>query len=128
MDEGAVLDASALIALLADEPGADVVAGALEGSAISAVNLTEVAETAVRLGGTAGDLRQEAEALGIEVAPFTPDHAVTAAQLRPRTSAAGLSLADRACLALALELAAPALTADRAWNELDVGVEVRLIR
>jgi len=124
----AVLDASALIALFDDEAGAEVVAGLLPGAVISTVNLSEVAEAAVRLGGRAEDRQREVESLEIAVFPFTIAHAISAAALRPATREAGLSLADRACLALALELDAPALTADLAWDDVDVGVEVEQIR
>lgn len=65
------------------------------------------------------------------VLPAVPTAAIcaeAAARLRPATRHAGLSLADRACLALARRLGVPAVTADRAWGDLDVGVEVRLIR
>lgn len=121
----AVLDASALIAVLDGEAGADAVAGSLGASVISAVNLVEVLqrEPAIRLTKPL-----DVEGLGIQVVPFTAAQARSAAAMRHSTRGAGLSLADRACLALARELDVTAVTADRAWAKVDVGVEVTLIR
>lgn len=123
-----VLDASALIALYRGEPGAEAVAGLRESAALSAVNLVEVAETALAHSFSGGRREAEIERLGIAVVPFTAVQAERAAEIKPATRKAGLSLADRACLALALELGVPALTADRAWRKVNVGVDVRLIR
>jgi len=125
MDEVAVFDASALIALLDGERGAEAVAATSLASRISTVNLVEVLQRAAALR-LAEPL--DVEDMGIEVVPFTADQAQRAAELHPRTREAGLSLADRACLALAFDLGAVAVTADRAWEKVDVGVEVKLIR
>ncbi len=128
MTRGAVLDASALLAVLGDEPGAEVVAPLLMGSAISAVNWTEVlqhyAAEALPLPGR----RAKVEALGVALVPFDAEQGHTAAALLEPTRSAGLSLADRACLALAHQLDRVAVTADRSWRRVSVGVPVKLIR
>lgn len=123
-----VLDASAVLALLHREAGADVVLQHLENSLVSAVNFTELGARLADHGMPEAEIREVAEAIGVEVVPFDKSQAYIAASLRPATRAKGLSLGDRACLALAIERGVPALTADRAWMELDVGVDVRLIR
>ena len=131
---GAVLDASALLAYLADEPGADVVSMTIAGgAAISSVNLAEVLSRVAGSGSDPTDLVEKLTANGllhgaISVEPFTDTDAIEVARLRPITRAAGLSLGDRACLALAARLDLPALTADAAWARVDVPVELRQIR
>jgi len=124
----AVLDASALLALLFAEPGAERVADVIaEGAVISTVNLSEVGALLVRRGQapekTLAPVREQ-----VSVEPFTADEALTAARLSPLTAAKGLSLGDRACLALANRLAARAVTAERAWTQLELDVEIELIR
>lgn len=129
-----VLDASALLAYLRDEQGAEVVAGAIaDGTAISTVNLTEVlsrtadrGEDPVRLARQMRDRGLLDGAISIE--PFTTEDAVEVARLRPTTREQGLSLGDRACIALASRLDLPALTADTAWSQLDLAVELHQIR
>jgi ribonuclease VapC len=125
-----VLDTSAVLALLNREPGGAVVAEALERGAclISSVN---VAETVARLveRGIPDALAAEV-LLELNLAPVEFDFATACrcGALRPATRALGLSLGDRACLALALERSRPVLTADRAWTQLDLGMDIRLIR
>jgi ribonuclease VapC len=129
-----VLDASALLAHLRDEPGADIVAEAIaSGAVISTVNLAEVFSRVADRGGDpaklAADLTQSGLLDGaITVEPFTAADAIDAGRLRPLTRDAGLSLGDRACLALARRLDAPALTADIGWQGVAHGVELRPIR
>jgi PIN domain nuclease of toxin-antitoxin system len=129
-----VLDASALLAHLRDEPGADVVAEAIAGGAvISTVNLAEVFSRVADRGGDPAKLAAELTQSGlldgaITVEPFTAADAIDAGRLRPLTRDAGLSLGDRACLALARRLDAPALTADTDWQAVAHGVELRSIR
>lgn len=124
----AAIDASALLAMLFAEPGADIVADAIAGSAaMSAVNLSEVATVLVRHGRDAESiLRPVREQLAVE--PFADADALAAAALYPLTASKGLSLGDRACLALAQRLGVPALTAEHGWAELDLDVAVQLIR
>lgn len=124
----AVLDASALIALLRDEPGAGAVERLLGRAVISAVNWAEVLQRYRAYGVGTADKRESVEALGVRIEGFSPADAEAAAGLWQPTRNAGLSLADRACLALALRLDVPAHTADRDWCKVDVGVEVVLIR
>lgn len=130
----AVLDASALLAYLGDEPGAPAVADAIAtGAAISTVNLAEALGTAATRGTDPVALAAELVARGlldgaVTVEPFTAADAIEAARLRPPTRRAGLSLGDRASLALAGRLRVPALTADAAWATLDLGLELRVIR
>lgn len=130
----AVLDASSLLAYLRDEPGAGTVADAIaEGAVISSVNLAEVLARAADRGADPTRLADELRRRGlldgaIISEPFTESDAVEAARLRPATRALGLSLGDRACLALATRLSAPVFTADRAWRELTLGLDVRHIR
>jgi ribonuclease VapC len=123
-----VLDASALIALLWDEPGATAVEALMGRAVISAVNWTEVLQRYEAHGVPTAGTRDGIEGLGIRIEPFTVDDAHVAAQLWGPTRASGLSLGDRACLALARRLAAPAYTADRAWAQIDTTTTVVLIR
>jgi ribonuclease VapC len=131
---GAVLDASAVLAYLNREAGAEVVADMVQsGASLSAVNFAEVLSTASDRGVLPERLIARLTEAGllegaIAVELFTAEDAGTVGDLRPATRAAGLSLGDRACLALARRLEVPAATADTAWAELDVGVEIVLIR
>jgi PIN domain nuclease of toxin-antitoxin system len=123
-----VLDASALLALLNDEPGAGAVAEALPESAISAINLSEVVAKLSDAGMPEAAIRQALQGLPLGVFPFDLEQAYEAGLLRTATRNAGLSLGDRGCLSLARRLGVPALTADRTWRELALGVVIRVIR
>lgn len=123
-----VLDASALLAWLHDEPGAERVDPFLEEARISAVNWSEVMQKALHRGVDTRGLQEDLTALGAKIVPFSTAQAEDAASLWPVTRSLGLSLADRACLALARALGAPVLTADGAWSELEVGIQVQPIR
>lgn len=123
-----VLDASALLAAMQAEPGAAIVAQYLDGSAMSAVNLSEVVTALARRGIPTAKIAAALEPLHLDVRPFDLSDAHACGELARGTVLAGLSLGDRACLALARRLRRPALTADRAWGKLDVGVEVVLVR
>lgn len=124
----AVLDASALLALLWDEPGADAVERLLGRVVISAVNWVEVLQRLHAHGVATTHKRQDIAGIGVKIEDFRVVDAEAVASLWMRTRSPGLSLADRACLALATRLDLPAHTADHAWSALDVGVDVVLIR
>lgn len=129
-----VLDASALMAVLHAEDGASGVIEAIgEGAAVSVVNWAEVLSKLAEAGkdpeAAAAELRRaEGSRRALSIEPLTAADCVAVARLRPLTRRQGLSLADRACLALAERLDVPALTADRKWLEADVAAEVQLIR
>ena len=114
--------------LLNGELGADAVAAAMPDAAISTVNLSEVIARLAERDMPESHIRQALDGLSLEVMPFVEAQARLAGMLRPQTAKAGLSLGDRACLALAVELQLPAMTADRAWADLSAAVEVRLVR
>lgn len=125
-----VLDASGLVAMLRWELGRDVVEDAIErGCAMSTVNVAEVV-SGLCAEGIAPILAQQqvGSPLPLTVYDFDQMHAYQAGFLRPRTRSAGLSLGDRACIALAQALRLPVLTADRVWATLDLDVTVQLIR
>ncbi len=122
------IDASALLALIYDESGSERVAAALDGACISTVNLAEVVGRLARDGFPTERVVRLVEASALELVPFSVEHALLVGSLERTTRFVGLSLADRACLALAAERRIPALTADRSWSRLDLGVEIRLIR
>jgi PIN domain nuclease of toxin-antitoxin system len=119
-----VLDASALIAFLRNEPGADKVAAVLTQSCISAVNLAETFGKLVEYGKALEAVIYQVERLRIPVIPFDEEQARIAASLWKGTRAVGMSLGDRACLSLALKTSLPALTTENVWDKcgLDVGV------
>jgi ribonuclease VapC len=130
----AVLDASALLAYLQDEEGAAVVEEALAaGAAISAANWAEVLSKLSDAGEDprvlVADLAERGFLGGnLDVLPLDPADALAIATLRPPTRVSGLSLADRACLALATRLGLPALTTDSAWVNVQTRAIVRLLR
>jgi PIN domain nuclease of toxin-antitoxin system len=123
-----VLDASSLLAVLLEEPGADVVARGMAGSAMSAVNYSEVLKKAVERGGTLEAAASVVRGLQLEIVPFAETQASDAARLYPGTKNLGLSFADRACLALAIELKGALYTADSRLAESDTPIRVVLIR
>jgi PIN domain nuclease of toxin-antitoxin system len=123
-----VLDASAVLAVIQAERGAEVVAPRLPSSMISAANAAEVVARLIDIGKSP-DLASRAVAdLTCEIVPVDATIGLRAGELRALTRGKGLSLGDRICLALAEREGVPALTADRAWAELQIGVEVSLIR
>jgi len=124
-----VLDASALLAYLHGEPGSARVQRALtEEAIVSAVNLAEVLSKLADAGHDPEVVRDRVGVLPLDIVPFDDAQAVEGALLRTSTAEAGLSLADRACLALGRRLGRGVLTADRAWIGLIPGLEVELIR
>src|SRR5579864_7351913 len=105
-----VLDVSSLLAVLLQERGADVVEERVNGAALSAVNYSEVLKKAAEKGGTLEEAASVVRSLGLEIIAFEEWNAADAARLYPSTKSNGLSFADRACLALAIELDAPLCT------------------
>lgn len=130
----AVLDASALLAYLQNEPGADAVADALlQTAAISAVNWAETLSKLAERGQDPDAVTTHFREQGLLdraliIYPLDEELGRDIAKLRVPTRSLGLSLGDRACLALALKLNLPALTTDRAWENLNLAVEIRVIR
>jgi len=123
-----VLDSSALLASFYGEAGADRIDEILRDSVISMVNAAEVISKLVERGMPAGMARSALIDTGIEVVPFDLDQAEITGELRGKTRENGLSLGDRACLALARLINGRAVTADRAWTTVeDLGVEIVLI-
>jgi ribonuclease VapC len=123
-----VLDSSAILALLQNEPGANIVASQLGNAMISAVNMAEVMSklsdeqfNEEQLSAILGDLK-------LDVIPFDPSQAMSSGMLRSKTRHMGLSLGDRACLALAILKTATVLTTDRVWANLDIGLKIEVIR
>jgi PIN domain nuclease of toxin-antitoxin system len=125
-----VLDASALLALLLGEPGADRVKAALDGAIMGAVNLAEVVSHYAKLGAARPDIEALLRPLPIHVVPVDAALSYDAGMLRPITIERGLSLGDRYCLALAKREGIPALTAERRWPEIAAAaaVSIELIR
>jgi PIN domain nuclease of toxin-antitoxin system len=127
-DFAIVADASAVIALLIGEPFTLFDPQRLANASISAVNLSEVLARLLEIGMPKGEVEIAVARLDLRVVAFDEMHAKDTARLRSATRHAGLSLGDRACLALGNRLGCPVVTGDRAWANLDIGVEVVLIR
>lgn len=123
-----VLDTSAVLAYTNSEPGADVVLPALLDSSMSSVNYSELVQKLAAHGVDHALVLLGLVRVGLRVEPFTVADAELAASLHPQASRLGLSLADRACLALAVRLNLPVMTADRAWAGISVEVEIKIIR
>lgn len=123
-----VVDSSALLALARGEPGGEVVAAHMREAIVCTVNLTEVVTKMIDRGDTPEIATIYATAFPCAAVSFDLDLALRAGRLRTTTRHKGLSLGDRACLALAMREKLPVMTADRAWADLDLPVEVVLIR
>lgn len=123
-----VLDASAVLAFLLGEKGADAALAAMPGSQISTVNIVEVFSRMVDYGSPDEDVRQSIRELALETVNFDEDLAMRSGALRRETASLGLSVGDRACLATAMKLGATVVTADRAWLKLKLGVTIECIR
>jgi PIN domain nuclease of toxin-antitoxin system len=123
-----VVDSSAILALVFRERGREHVAVALPGAAISAVNLTEVISKMLDSGLSPDQVDGQLNDFSLVVVDFDRDLATQAGLLRRTTKHKGLSLGDRACLALAMREKLPVMTGDQAWSDLDLPVEVVLIR
>ena len=123
-----VFDSSALLAITFEEEGAEIAAQALNDGIISAVNASEVIARYVDLGASEEEALTSFRAFGLEIYPFDESLAIATGLMRSVTRDAGLSLGDRACLALAIREHSSVLTADRAWATLDLDIVVELIR
>ena len=123
-----VFDSSVLIAILRQEPGSDVGEQSLNDALISTVNLAEVATYLARNSVPPETINDVLTAFPIEVVPFDREQGLIAGCLYPACKSLGLSLGDRACLALAKSKSLPVLTADKAWLELEINVDVNSIR
>lgn len=123
-----VLDSSAVLAWLRDEPGAEVVHPLLSAAVMSAANWSETYQKLLQHGVDAHRATSRLRTLGVRVEPLTETDALTAANLWIATRAAGLSLGDRCCLALAARLGLTTVTADTAWAGLDLDIPVQIIR
>jgi len=124
-----VLDSSALLALLNSEPGSEKLTAELLSVAVcSTVNLAEVHSKLVSRGLSESDAWSDATAPISELADFTVAHAQLTGDLVRQTRRFGLSLGDRACLALGMELGVPVYTTDRSWSKLHLPVQINVIR
>jgi len=128
MSNKIVLDASALLCLLNDEPGADRVAEVLTRSLIGAANLAEVVSKLRERGLSLIEVREALGGLHLDVRPLSTVQAMMIGDLRPATRPLGLSLGDRACLALAIELGAEIYTTDVALTKADVAITATNVR
>ena len=123
-----VFDSSALLAITFGEDGAAVAQCAMGGAVMSAVNVTEVITRLIDRGASPEQAHRELSRFGVTIRPFDEPLALAAGSLRAATRSLGLSLGDRACLALAIRERAQVVTADRAWASLDLGIDVQVIR
>jgi len=129
-----VLDASAFLAYLVDEPGAAAVEQAMcQGTLMSAVNWAEVLSKLAERNQSPDIVEERLVKNGIigsavEIVPLVREDAAAIARLRPLTKKKGLSLGDRACLALGIRMNLPVLTADGSWKKLPLGMDIRIVR
>jgi PIN domain nuclease of toxin-antitoxin system len=123
-----ILDSSAILAVINQERGADRVLAVADGAMVSALIVAEVVSWMAVRKAPADNIHETIENFKLTVQPFDHSRAIAAGLLVIRTARRGLSLADRACLALAIEFGLPVLTGDRAWKALDLGIDIQLIR
>ncbi|WP_037531378.1 type II toxin-antitoxin system VapC family toxin [Sphingomonas sp. RIT328] len=128
MSSKVVLDASALLCLLNDEAGADRVIDVLGHCVIGTVNLAEVVSKLRERGLPQNEVREVLGGLHLDVRPLSPVQALIIGDIRPMTKALGLSLGDRACLALAIDLEADVYTTDRALAGVDLEIAIVNVR
>jgi ribonuclease VapC len=123
-----VLDASALLAYLQDEPGGEMIEEILSEAIISSVNWTEVVQKSLAAGVVIDGMREDLAALGLEIVPFASEDGEMAGRLWLQTKQVGLSLGDRACLSLGLKLNLRVLTCDRIWTTISLALDIQVIR
>jgi len=123
-----VLDASAILAYLLGEPGAEMVEAVLLRSLVSPVNIAEVIGKLIDRGLSADTAEATVGKLGCEIAPADAALGREAGKLHEKTRGRGISLGDRFCLSLSAQTGLPALSADRAWKTLGLDLEIKLIR
>lgn len=124
-----VLDASALLAYLNDEPGGGEVEALLDDAIISTINLAEVLHKAARRNISVAQLATDISGMGVSSVAFDASMAAMVAELWPQTKHSGLSLADRGCLSLTAQLNGIAVTTDNAWADLDLpGIDIHLVK
>jgi PIN domain nuclease of toxin-antitoxin system len=123
-----VLDSSAVLAVFFHESGAEVVDAISGGALLGTVNLAEVHERMLSRGAQAEEVLSWIEGLECEICAFTVGQARAAAELRSITRPFGLSLGDRACLALAIDRKATVYTTDKVWKSLSLGIQIEVIR
>jgi PIN domain nuclease of toxin-antitoxin system len=124
----AILDSSALLAMIQGEPGGDTVLEQMGHALISAVNLAEVGSRLWDKGMRSDEVQHVLRSLDVEIVSFDESQALASSALRPISRRYGLSLGDRACLALGQVRGLPVLTADRSWVKVGLDVEIRVIR
>ena len=123
-----VLDTSALLAVLLEEPGAETVIAKMQGAEISIINYCEVLTKSVEQAGDLDEVERIVRTYLLRIRAFREGHALEVARLRPLTRYLGLGLGDRACLVQGKFSDMPVLTADTKWAKLDLGIDIRLIR
>ncbi len=128
MNSKVVLDASALLCLLNDEPGAERVLDVLTRSVVGTANLAEVVSKLRECGVSLDEVHEALGGLHLDVRPLSAAQAMIIGDLRPATKPLGLSLGDRACLALAVDLRAEMLTTDAKLASADIGVSITNVR
>ena len=128
MPDTVVLDSSAVLALIQNESGSAKVKTVTASALLSSVNLCEIHSKLIHKGIAATDSWNKISTLQCDVCAFTSEQGKVAAELIQITRPLGLSLGDRACLALAIERKAKVYTADRNWKNLSLGIEIEVIR
>lgn len=129
MNNRVILDASALLALIQEETGAEIIKPLLKFSVMSAVNVTETLSVLQRTNISPEEGLTLITDIVTTIVPFDLEQAAQVAKLHPLVQPQGLSLADRACIALGIKLQIPIYTADRIWDELKLdNIDIRLIR
>lgn len=123
-----VLDTSALLAFVHGEPGGQMVARLIGDAAMSAVNFAEAVTKLVNRGASLDQAKHVLSFAEVDIIDFDRRQAEATGALVSRTRSQSLSLGDRACLTLAMELGLPAVTADPSWKSLGVNVTVQVIR